>query len=169
MATFHKLIEDTEKNLEQGKGFTLSDLHNINLDSDSIPFSNREIKLLRCHYCHISTPSEANKPSLVFFTKNLKEDMADLIQSIDPIKECARALRKIFLDENFALEDQFCGVNDLQEAWKKRKIPGHVMDFMSVLFNFNSNNFSRKNEADDQEDDEIWDHNPEAPVSKRER
>ena len=69
MATFHKLIEDTERNLEQGKGFTSSDLCNkcnINLDSESIPFSNREIKLLLCqHYgdkISVSTPSEANKP-----------------------------------------------------------------------------------------------------------
>ena len=98
MVTFHKLIEGTEKDLEQGKGFTLSDLRdkcNISLDSDSIPFSNREIKLLLCqHYgekVSISSASKANKPSFVFFTKNSKEDMADLIQSINPIKECARA------------------------------------------------------------------------------
>ena len=91
--------------------------------------------------------------------------MADLIQSIDPIEECARALRKIFLDEDFGSSVLWC--QWFTRSLEKIKMHGQVMNFMSVLFNFNSNNCTRKNEDDDQEDDEIWDHNPEVPVSKQ--
>ena len=174
MTTFLKLIEDIEQDLDKGRGYTLSDLRdkcNEKLDSKSIPFNNKEIKLLITqHYgddiC-ISTPSEANKPSLVYLTKNSKADMVDLIQSIDPIKDCATEIRRHFLNEDFSLEDRFCEANDLQEAWERIKFPEPVMKFMSTLFNFNPDQFYEKGEDEDLEGDELECRNPKVSDSKR--
>ena len=62
--------------------------------------------------------------------------MADTIRANDPIRESAKIIRGLLLQENFDLQDKFCDAHDLEESWKNIVVPEQITIFLSTLFNF---------------------------------
>ena len=72
----------------------------------------------------------------MIFLKSLSaEDLTDTIRANDSIRECAKIIRGLLLEENFGLQDKFCDARDLEESWKNIVVPEQII-FLATLFNF---------------------------------
>ena len=89
------VIAEVNPELEHGKGFALSDLRdrcNRRIESPWCPVNNRMLMLhMKEHYGEelcVTDSHAANKSAMVFLERCSKQDMADIIRSSDPLKEC---------------------------------------------------------------------------------
>ncbi len=125
-------------------------------------FNNREVRMLLVDRygdkMSFSNPKEANKSTIAFLQDCCsKEDMVDMLQSINPIKQCAKEIRQALLNEDFGLSDKFCDANDLRQAWTSIVIPEPVKTFLITLMDFEGFDFEETtvtNDEDDEGDDE---------------
>ena len=123
---FIELVQEIDEDLgaEKGSMSDLRDCCNGKIDiQNTIPFNNREMRVLLTEHFGSSicftVPKEKSKSSLVFLEKFSKEDMAEVIRSNNPEKQCGQTIRQLLLNEDFGLQDRFCDEHELKEAWKK--------------------------------------------------
>ena len=57
------------------------------------------------------------------------------MRSLDNIKTAAATIRQSLLGLDFGLDDKFCDVEELKEAWRKKVMPNVLLTFFSTLFN----------------------------------
>ena len=99
---------------------------------------------------------------MIFFKSLSAEDLADTMRANNPIRESAKIIRGLLLQENFDLQDKFRDAHDLKESWKNIVVPEQITIFLSALFNFEpKGKLSTQSgtdvdcESEDEEEDEV--------------
>lgn len=69
-------------------------------------------------------------------SRNSLNALAECIQSVDPVEVCARIIRNSMAKYDLGLDDKFCDAHELKDACCNMTIPGPVLRFLGVLYNF---------------------------------
>lgn len=136
---FQRISNVLKTLLEDGYGFTLSDIRDLMKNVDRhIDIRNNEVKifLVRTYQDTIRfcPPKQKNEPLLVFSASISPEDLASKLRSIDAVRNAGEILRKELLHVDFHLDDKFCDAKELQKSWENTEIPDVLLNFFSSLF-----------------------------------
>lgn len=144
---FDQISKEIQKGITDGLGYTLSDIRKMLNSQSTKTFNNRDLKRLLLNRfgdtITFTNPVENNKPAIVFSSKLMTEDVAEVIRTHDPIKECANVLRQSIKNLDYELSDKFCDSSDLADSWCNKTIPPAFSEFFCSLLNID------KSEIDD--------------------
>ena len=96
---------------------------------------------------------------MIYLTDISTENMAEKIRSTDIVTECAKMLRQSLKETDFDLQDKFYDASDLETSWKSMNIPEPLLNFLSVLYNFDPCDFKETDESDGSNDESDDDSN----------
>ena len=133
--------------IDQGRGFSLSDIMEMINQEDDADLKNNEIRgfLIEEFADSISfcDPERKNQSLFAFSSLIEVQDVINSLRNIDVVKSAAIEIRKSLLDVNFGLENCFCDANQLKQSWNETKIPDVLLSFFATFFNVSSTKLMR--------------------------
>ena len=110
-------------------------------DESNINIINIEVKsFLTEHFAEkiqFCPSKRANEPLFVFSSWICVNDVAKRLRSKEKKKNVSEKLRKIFLEVDFNLNDNFCDGEDLLGSWDNLPLTDEILTFLGTLFNIN--------------------------------
>lgn len=113
--TFKNYIDLTTNIFNKNRGISISDIRDMEAIFNSA-YQNKD------------------KYQLVYSSYVSVNDAINKICSLDCVKVVVEHIRKVFLDDDFDLEDRFCNAQELRESLSSTKISDVLLTFFISLF-----------------------------------